>query len=132
MPQVPRRYDKGEKRHKHQGRGPEPEIAFSKGRPRQFVGKCPALMPAELRERLLNEAIAGPVGDRDIDYPKYLYVVHSGAIYQARTSDAGVSYHGFPYRGKLSKQLLKQLRTMAQDKNCLEEYDEWIRKHIYS
>ncbi len=33
------------------------------------------------------------------------YAVHEGAIYQARTSDAGVTYHAFPYRGTLSKQI---------------------------
>jgi hypothetical protein len=123
-----RKYDKGEKRLKHEGRGPEPEIQFFKNRPRRFIGKCPAGMAPELRERLLNEAISGPTGDRDIDYPKYLYVVHNGAIYQGRTSDAGVSYHGFPYRGSLSRQL--QLRKMAESKNCLPAYEGWVKKHI--
>src|SRR4051794_6724149 len=106
MPELKRKYDKGEKRFKHEGHGSEPEIQFLKNRPGRFVGKCPANMPAQLRESLLREAIAGPIGDRDIDYPKYLYVVHNGTIYEARTSDAGTSYHGFPYRGKLNKQLL--------------------------
>jgi hypothetical protein len=130
MPQVPRKYDKGEKRLKHEGRSTQPEIQFFRDRPRRFIGKCPAAMPAELRERLLNEAIPGPIGDRDIDYVKYLYVVHDGAIYEARTSDAGTSYHGFPYRGKLSRQLVDQLRRMAEEKNCLEACDRWIKTHI--
>jgi hypothetical protein len=130
MPRVQRKYDKGEKRFKHEGHGSKPEIQFIRNRPRRFVGKCPARMPAQLRERLLSEAIPGPFGDRDIDYPKYLYVVHDGAIYEARTSDAGTSYHGFPYRGRLSKKVLEQLRRMAEDKKCLEACDEWIKRHI--
>jgi hypothetical protein len=80
--------------------------------------------------RLLNEAIPGPRGDRDIDYPKYLYVVHDGAIYEARTGDGGASYHGFPYRGKLNRGVLEKLRKMADEKKCLEACNEWIKKHI--
>ena len=87
-------------------------------------------MSADLRTRLLEDAIPAPIGDRDIDYPKYLYTVHDGAIYEARTSDAGVSYHGFPYRGRLSRKLLEQLRAMAKQKNCLDAFEDWVKKHI--
>ena len=125
-----RKYDKGEKRLKHEGRSALPEIQFSKRNPKVFVGKCPANMPAQLRDTLLREAIAAPKGDREIDYDKYLYVVHDGAIYEGRTSDAGSSYHGFPYRGTLSKENLEQLRDMAKAKGCLVEFEEWVEKHI--
>jgi hypothetical protein len=87
-------------------------------------------MPVAVREQLLNEAIAAPAGDRDIEYPKYLYVVHDGAIYEGRTSDAGVTYHGFPYRGRLSKEILEQLREMAKTKDCLKSFEDWVKKHI--
>jgi len=50
-----RRYDKGEKRYKHEGSGPEPEIHFDKNRPRKWIGKCPAGMPAQLRTDLLYQ-----------------------------------------------------------------------------
>jgi hypothetical protein len=127
---MPRKYDKGEKRFKHEGTGPEPEIQFLRSQPRRFVGKCPAGMSAELRTQLLNEAIAGPNGDREINYPKYLYAVHNGAIYEARTSDAGVTYHGFPYRGRLAKDLVDRLRGMAQDKDCLSAFEKWVKNHV--
>jgi hypothetical protein len=130
MMSGPRSYDKGEKRLKHEGRSALPEIQFSKRNPKAFVGKCPANMPAQLRDSLLKEAIAAPKGDREIEYDKYLYVVHDGAIYEGRTSDAGTSYHGFPYRGKLSKEILEQLRVMAKTKGCLIEFEEWVEKHI--
>ena len=84
----------------------------------------------KLRTQLLNEAIHLPAGDREIDYEKYLYAVHNGAIYEARTSDAGVSYHGFPYRGKLPKQLVERLRVMARDKNCIDAFEKWVKNHI--
>ena len=104
---MTRKYDKGEKRFKHEGTGPEPEIQFFRDEPRRFVGKCPRGMSAQMRTKLLNEAIPADPGDREIDYPKYLYVVHDGVIYEARTSDAGVTYHGFPYRGKLTRRLVE-------------------------
>lgn len=125
-----RRYDKGEKRYKHEGSGPEAEIHFDKNRPRKWIGRCPAGMQAKLRTDLLNHAIAAPSGDRDIAYPKYLYVVHNGVIYEARTSDGGTSYHGFPYRGRLSKKLIEQLRVMAKKKGCLALFEEWVKQHI--
>lgn len=125
---MARKYDKGEKRFKHEGSRPQPEVHFVRGR---AVGKCPAGMPAGIRNQLLNEAIAAPIGDRDIDYPKYLYVVHEGAIYEARTSDAGISYHGFPYRGKMNKAMLAELRAMAETKNCLGAFEKWVKEHIW-
>jgi hypothetical protein len=75
-----RKYDKGEKRFKHEGRGTDPEIRFHKDDPKRCVGLCPAGMPADLRVKLLNEAIPEPAGDRDIDYARSLLVVHEGAI----------------------------------------------------
>src|SRR5216684_6686036 len=125
---MPRKYDKGEKRFKHEGSGPEPEIQFVRQR---AVEKCPAGMPAGVRQQLPNEAIAAPIGDREIDYPKYLYVVHEGTVYEARTSDAGVSYHGFPYRGKMDRSMTDRLRTMAETKKCLDAFEKWLKKHIW-
>jgi hypothetical protein len=127
---TPRKYDKGEKRFKHEGRSPYPEIRSFKGQPKLHVGLCPAGMPADLRLKLLNEAIPAPAGDRDIDYAKSLYVVHEGTIYQARTSDAGTTYHGFPYHGRLPNQMVEQLRTMALNKNCLDGFEKWLKYHI--
>jgi hypothetical protein len=125
-----RKYDKGERRFKHEGRESEPTIYFERSRPRRWIGKCPAGMSAELCWKLLNEAISAPVEGQEIDYPKYLYVVHNGAIYEARTSDCGISYHGYPYRGRLSKAIIVELRRMARQKDCLEAFEAWIAQHI--
>jgi hypothetical protein len=127
---MPRKYDKGEKRFKHEGRTRLPEIRFFPKQPRRVEGLCPKGFPEDLRSQLLNEAIAAPRGDRDIDYDKYLYVVHEGAIYEARTSDAGVTYHAFPYHGTLSQEIVDQLRSMARNKDCLDGFERWIKSHI--
>ncbi|HTV33518.1 MAG TPA: hypothetical protein VME69_10535 [Methylocella sp.] len=125
-----RTYEKGVDRSKHVGTGLAPEIDFVKGSPRHFVGKCPHGIPDELKERLLNEAIADDNGDREIDFPKRLHVVHEGAIYRAETTTYGCSYHAFPYAGKLGKSLVIRLRKMADTKGCRKEFDNWVFKHI--
>jgi len=123
-------YDKGEKRYKHEWAGTQPTIQFDGRNPKKWIGKCPAGMNAELRTQLLNEAIPAPPGDREIDYVKYVYVVHEGAIYEGRTSDHGQSYHGYPFRGKLSIGLIEALREMATTKNCLRQFEYWVKEHI--
>jgi hypothetical protein len=125
-----RRYDKGERRFKHVGKGPEPMIERDNGKPKRKIGKCPSTVLEPERTRLLNEAIAAPNGDRELDCPKTLYVVHEGAIYEAETSDGGVSYHGYPYEGRLSGAILTRLEKMAEQKNCLRSFKAWVKKHI--
>ncbi|MGU3422926.1 hypothetical protein [Methylobacterium sp. D54C] len=97
-----RNYDKGERRFKHVGRDPWPHIQFDDHDPKKWIGKCPSNLSAVDRDRLLNEAVAAGNGDRELAVPRRLYAVHDGAIYEAQTSDGGMSYHGYPYRGKLA------------------------------
>jgi hypothetical protein len=125
-----RRYDKGERRFKHVRKGPDPVIEFDDSQPKKWVGKCPSTLSEADRSDLLNQAIAAPNGDRELAVPKKLYVVHNGAIYEAQTSDQGRSYHGYPYKGKLSASILKKLTKMAKDKSCSDLFDEWVDEHI--
>src|SRR5689334_11163463 len=124
VPSSQRRYDKGERRHRHQGSGSRPEIVFVSGNPNKAVGKCPVTLSGVLRQHLLGEAI--PLGDG----MKYLYAVHDGVIYEARTTDRGASYHGFPYQGKLPGRLVEQLRAIAERKGCVGAFDFWVETHI--
>lgn len=126
-----REYDKGERRFKHVGIGATPYIEFDDRQPKRWVGKCPNTHSAQTCLNLVSEAIAAPKGDRDIDFEKTLYVVDkNGAIYEAQTSDAGRSYHGYPYRGKMSGSFLAELRNMAIAKGCLRAFEDWVREHI--
>ncbi|HEX8482891.1 MAG TPA: hypothetical protein VF650_13395 [Allosphingosinicella sp.] len=125
-----RRYDKGERRFKHVGREAYAEIEFVHGRPDMAVGKCPNTLSVDDCEAMLEDAVAGPNGDRDIDYPKKLYTVHDGVIYEAQTTTAGQSYHGYPYRGRLSRKLLKELASIARKKKCETEFNAWVKRHI--
>lgn len=125
-----RRYDKGERRFKHVGKGPDPEIEFHLSNPRMRIGKCPATLTSSDHSNLLAEAIPGGNGDRELPFPKRLYVVHNGAIYEGQTSDRGKSYHGYPYRGKLTRTVLDQLSAMAVRKDCVKEFGHWVKRHI--
>ena len=127
-----RRYDKGLNRRKHVGIVDRPQIEFDDSDPKKWVGKCPnnKAMPDELKTQLLNEAIPGPQGDRDAKYVKTLYVVHEGAIYAAQTSDAGVTYHGYPFKGRMPDALLTRLAEMAETKKCDKEFRKWVNSHI--
>jgi len=125
-----RRYDKGERRNKHVGRGPDPVIEFDDSEPKKWVGKCPSTLTEADRARLLNEAIAAPNGDRDLPVPKKLYVVHEGAIYEAQTSDRGRTYHGYPYKGKLAGAILRKLAETAERKGCSNLFEKWVKEHI--
>jgi hypothetical protein len=127
---IERRYDKGERRFKHVGRGPAPYIEFDERQPRKWVGTYPDTVPDIKKKELLNKAIAAPNGDRDVDYVKQLYVVHEGAIYEAQTSDAGRSYHAYPYKGKLSRSLLQELEAMAVKDDTVQDFKVWVSDHI--
>ncbi len=130
--QSPRRYDKGADRWKHVGKDAVPQIEFDDGDPKKWIGKCPnnKAIPDELRLQLLNEAISGGRGDRNVDYVKTLFVVHEGAIYAAQTSDAGVTYHGYPFKGKIAGAILERLEKMAEVKNCEKEFRNWVKAYI--
>lgn len=127
-----RRYDKGERRFKHVGREPFAEIEFVQGNPKMAIGKCPNTLTPEDCEAMLQDAVSGSNGDRDISFPKKLYAVRDGVIYEAQTTTAGKSYHGYPFRGSLSSALFKELQRIACDKKCETEFQNWVKRHIKS
>jgi hypothetical protein len=127
---VTRRYDKGERRLKHVGSSSVAAIVFEAGNPKKATGKCPNTIGPEKRQELLDSAIPGPNGDRVLDVAKNLYAVYEGVIYEAQTSDAGVSYHAYPYHGPLNGRLIKALRPIAEASGFGREFESWVKAHI--
>jgi hypothetical protein len=130
MTSQSRIYDKGERRHKHVGHTTLPEVRFEHDNPKRAIGKCPNNINQAKREALLLQAIPALNGDRNLDAPKNLYVAHEGVIYEAQTSDAGMSYHAYPYHGPLNGSLLRHLREMASASSHEMEFDAWVKAHI--
>ena len=63
----------------------------------QIVGKCPHDITYEKAQELLEQAIPDPPSEYDIDpYPKRLYNVFRGVIYQAIGDGRSAHYHAFP------------------------------------
>lgn len=115
---------------KHVGKTDRPEIRFNNDNPKFYTGLCPRGISDALKEALLEEAVADGPGDREIDFPKRLFVVHDGTIYRAETTDWGKSYHAYPYRGKMGRALLARMSQMAAEKGCQKSFDDWVNKHI--
>jgi hypothetical protein len=127
---IERRYDKGDRRKKHVHSGSVPIIEHVGNNPKFRIGKCPSGMSGSLLNQLINEAIPTANAETSLAFPKRIYVVHQGAIYEAQTSDHGRSYHGYPYAGKLRSTLIDSLRVMAVGKGCLEQFEDWVARHI--
>jgi hypothetical protein len=125
-----RRYEKGQRRFKHVGKSVEPTFRREDARPKQWIGLCPNNFSQDDLQRLVDEAVAAPNGDRDLDFPKRLHVVEKGAIYRLETTDRGKSYHGYPFRGRLSRKIIEELREMAKNKDCVPEFEDWLKKYI--
>ncbi len=129
-PSQRRKYEKGERRFKHVGTQARPTFRRERFRPRHWIGLCPNNFSATDLQRLIDEALPAPNGDRDLDFAKRLHIVETGTIYRLETTDRGKSYHGYPYRGKLSRTIVHQLRPLAAAKNCLSEFEDWVEDYI--
>jgi hypothetical protein len=123
-------YDKGERRHKHAGQTATAEVVFDRENPRRATGRCPNTITQARREELLRDAIPGPIGDRSLEVPKRLYVVHEGVIYEAQTSDAGMSYHAYPYHGPLNGKLIRALWLTTTGTGYERAFEAWVKAHI--
>jgi hypothetical protein len=118
------KYERGEGRTKHCWNKPHAGFKPSKRGP---VGKCANTITDAIAEDLLNNGIPW---DDDDDWPEEVYNVHEGAVYVAVPTRPGVSYHGYPYQGRLPDCLVRKLQNKAQEKGCLAEFEKWKRDYL--
>ena len=123
------KYDRGDGRYKH--RWKKPYAGFVPGS-KGSVGKCSCNITQDIAQEALNKGIPFLVVERGgKKYPKYIYCVYNGVIYEAVPTLPGVSYHGYPWRGdlkgrtKIPRSIMKKLRKIAEKDGCLQEFDKW-------
>ena len=126
-------YDRGDGRFKH--RWDRPYAGFVPGN-KGSVGKCSCEITRDIAELVLNEGIPLPVDKgRGETFPKKIYCVYAGAIYEAVPTMPGVSYHGYPWRGDLKgrasipRRIMRKLREMAEKQGFSEEFRSWEKKY---
>lgn len=125
-----RRYQRGENRHKHVGKENIPRV--EKAADGEVVGKCPAAMSEDHKSELLAQAIPYLTEyPYSAAFPKRLFVVdQDGTVYTGQTTEAGSSYHGYPYAGPIGRRLKQALYEMAVKKGCAKEFNRWVKDHI--
>jgi len=124
------RYDPGDGKKKHAWSKDEAGFAPSDKGP---IGKCPASITLSDAENILNEGF--PVyADGDKKAPDRIYNVDNGVIYEARRTEYGKSYHGFPWRGdrgfgpRIPARIMKKLQERAAENGDSQEFKKWVKK----
>jgi hypothetical protein len=127
------KYERGDGRFKH--RWDRPYAGFVPGSKGQ-VGKCSCKITQSIAEKILNQGIPLPVDEmRGETYPKKMYCVHEGVIYEAVPTTPGISYHGYPWRGDLKgrtpipRWIMRTLRKMAEQQGFAKEFRAWEKKY---
>lgn len=127
MAQPQRKYDKGENRRKHQGTAPEARIAHKYG---EEIGECPRGFTLATAQRLIDDAIEEHK-KRQPDVPFRLWSYHDGAVYQARTSDGGTTWHGWPVQGnRIPDGIRRQLEAQAEQQGESDLLKQWLRRRF--
>ena len=85
-------------------------------------------------ENLLNQGF--PVyEDEDSDVPSRIYNVYMGVVYEARRTEYGKSFHGFPWRGdmaigrRIPAGVKKRLEDRARENNEWRELKRWMKHY---
>jgi hypothetical protein len=128
------KYERGEGRHKHVWHRDEAGFVPSRRGP---VGKCHCSITDEVAERLLHTGIVAPDvwvtpeygAVWESDYPREIYNLYRGVPYVAVPTRPGISYHGYPHRGRLSASVRKALEERAREEGTLRVLRKWLREH---
>lgn len=125
------RYERGEHRYKH--RWKHDHAGFQPDGP-GGCGKCPKHIEQELAERLLN-ARGIPFYEHDDSlYPDKIYVLYGGVPYVCVPTRAGISCHGYPWRGDmparaLPKRIERKMQEQAEADGNAKEFKAWLKDY---
>jgi len=115
-------YDKGENRRKHNGVSEQAEIVMEFGK---LVGKCPRGFNLDMALSLVQNAIP-EYRNSQPDKPFRLWNYYQGAIYVAKSSNGGKSWHGFPALKPPPKHIKKALMERAREIGEEPQAQTWL------
>ncbi|PJB37046.1 MAG: hypothetical protein CO108_21995 [Deltaproteobacteria bacterium CG_4_9_14_3_um_filter_63_12] len=125
-------YDRGEHRTKHCWNKDHADFVTIGT---ALIGKCASSVTDEIATQLLNDAIPepDPFGGCGT-HPARYYNVYQGVIYEAAPTEPGVSYHGYPWRGRpgrppLPRQIVAVLRARAAGAGYGKEFKKWLKNN---
>ena len=122
-------YERGEGRTKHRWKKDRAGFKPAKRGP---IGKCHRSISEEIAQNLLHTGIIepDPFGDDNLcAAPERVYNVYRGIPYVAVPTRPGISYHGYPWRGRMNPQIQEQLRVRAEQSGDLREFQKWLKKY---
>lgn len=124
------KYEKGEHRLKHSwSKADAGFIGSNKG----YKGMCPCGVSQDEASEVLNRGI--PLNEYSLEYPRKMYAVFRGVIYEASKNNWGNSYHAYPWRGDLKgrphlpRVIIKQLEEQARLEGTEKEFKKWWKKY---
>jgi hypothetical protein len=118
------KYDKGENRHKHSGKHQDARIIYENG---LWIGKCPQGFLLAEAQTLLENGLP-EFRNTTAEKPFRLWSYYQGAIYRARSSDGGATWHGFPAKDEPPRDILKKLEHLAQQQGEEKLLKQWLKK----
>jgi hypothetical protein len=132
QPQAPRelpyQYERGEGRTKHCWNHDYAGFVPSR---RGKVGKCANSISDVIAERMLKTGLYVPIEmDDDEDHPEEIFNIYKGVVYVAVPTQPGISYHGYPYKGRLTKRIFEALQARAVEQAEDAEFKKWTKSHI--
>jgi hypothetical protein len=117
-------YERGEGRFKHRRKNDEAGFVGSTRRP---IGKCHKSISQRVAVGLLRSGVvARAVFDDEPEAPDEIFNVYRGIPYLAVPTVPGRSYHGYPWRGRMSPEVRAELERRAQAQGQTAEFKRWM------
>ena len=124
-------YERGEGRYKHVWK--KQEAGFEPS-PRGPIGKCDSRIDQTIAEQLLKNGIVEddpvrlPSGLGPQVHPEKIFNIYKGVPYVAVPTQPGKSYHGYPFRGRMTRSVERKLRDRATNAGVVRLFDKWMKK----
>lgn len=122
-------YDPGERRGKHRWHRDYAGFETEEG---MLVGKCPSSIDNARARTLLEGGIRWHNPTLKTKHPQAIYAIERGVIYKATPTIPGRSYHGYPWKGSVPRNILRLLGEKAKADGFEAEFEAWKRKYITS